>query len=312
MLELMLSVDEGTRLPPRVVASPLVTGARWNTGAPVARPRSEVLADFRTAVAPAVPWVDLKCRELRIVQETTVPAEPLVLNHPISVKTPTTLYYNEGRKFLVVEELVGERELFIKPPRNAPADATIRFGGGASVNIPDPSLEIHGYLTDNDRAYVQAARTLGIHNFLLSFVESAEDIGALKRLDPAARVVAKIENPAGLEYVRNAYHPDHARLLAARADLYIELTRPHEILRALGSIIRHDPRAIAGSRLLESFLDVDAIPTCADLCDVGYLHELGYRHFLLGDDICARPPVLSSVIGVFDALNHEFTTAEGR
>ena len=77
------------------------------------------------------------------------------------------------------------------------------------------------------------------------------------------------------------------RLMAARGDLYIEVEKPHKILGAARQIVDADPKAIAASRLLGS-LTHNYSPSCPDLTDIGFLLEIGYRHFMVGDDIGRR------------------------
>ena len=45
-------------------------------------------------------------------------------------------------------------------------------GPGESINLPDPTLEVEGVLTESDRAYLRAMRRLGLRKVFLSFVES--------------------------------------------------------------------------------------------------------------------------------------------
>ncbi len=314
-LTTFLTLSAGKAFRKNVLESGLVEGVRWNSGAPLLEGTPvDALRKFTTTIAPVIPWIDLKGRELRLVKDATLPEDLLDINHPISVDTPTALYYNEGRNFLIVDAVIGESQLQIRPPKTRPSHP-LKFGKGASINIPDASLEVHGYLTRLDEAYIAAGNKIGLHNYLLSFVESAEDIQNLVERDPDARIIAKIESKRGLEFLRREYDrqpkvwKERVRLMAARADLYIELERPHQILTALRTIIQKDPRAIGASRLLESFLSVTDVPWCADICDVGYLVELGYRTFLLGDDLCENPEALTSALGILHAIGIDNDTS---
>jgi len=303
-LKLWLSADPNQRFSRKSLQSPLIEAVRCNTGAPVISSKEQILKEFQNDFYPIQIWVDLKCRELRIVKDAIIPRDYLELNHTIEVKTPTTMYYNEGKNSVIIDQINGETKIHVKPPKNFTGSETIKFGKGASLNIPDDSLKIHDYLTKNDKEYVEAAKKIGIHNYLLSFVENVSDINELLNLDQKANIVAKIESKKGLKFVNKEYQTiqKDIRLLAARADLYIELDKPHEILKSLKLIIQKDPNAIAGSRLLESFVDLQKIPSCADFTDIGYLLEIGYNNFLLGDDICSNEMALNSAIGVFNAI----------
>ena len=139
----------------------------------------------------------------------------------------------------------------------------------------------------------------------VTIIESIEDINELLKLDPNANILAKIESKKGLQFVKNDYEQikNNVRLLVARADLYIELDRPHEILNALRLIIEKAPNAIAASRILESFIDLKRIPRCSDFTDLGFLLEIGYKTLLLGDDLCQNEEALLSALGVLNLMN---------
>jgi len=304
-LEVYLTLEAGRLFSRQVLQSPLIKGIRWNTGAPTSDIKIRVLKDFQHNIYPIKGWVDLKTRELRITNKATVPYDYLELNHEIEVETPTAMYFNEGKKVVIVKDVFDGNKLIVKLPSNFTGKETIRFGEGASINIPDDSLKIKKYLTQTDKEYIEAAKRIGLHNYLLSFVESKEDIKELMKLDPDAKIIAKIESRKGLHFVTNEYEQvkNNVRLLVARADLYIELNRPHEILEAIRLIIKHDPAAIAASRLLESFIDLKSIPLCSDFTDIGFLLEIGYKTFLLGDDLCKNEESLLSALGVLDLIS---------
>jgi pyruvate kinase len=304
-LKIYLTLEAGRQYSQQVLQSPLIEGVRWNTGAPTLDKKIKVLKIFQHHIYPIKGWVDLKTRELRIIRKSTIPYDYLELNHNIEVETPTAMYYNEGKKVVIIKDVFDENKLIVKLPDNFTGKEKITFGEGASINIPDNSLKIKGYLTHTDKEYIEAAKRIGLHNYLLSFVESIEDIKDLLRLDPDANILAKIESKKGLHFVKNEFWQvkNNVRLLVARADLYIELDRPHEILGALRLIIKKDPNAIAASRILQSLLDLKNIPKCADFTDLGFLLEIGYKTFLLGDDLCQNEESLLSALGVLNIMN---------
>jgi len=303
-LNVFLSADPGQEFPREILQSPLIKGIRINTGAPTSDSKVKILDTFQTIIYPIKPWIDLKCRELRLIKEATIPQEYLEINHKIEVETPVVLYYNEGNNYVIIDEVKDGNKLHVKPPDNYTGSEVIRFGNGASINISDSSLKIEGYLTTNDIEYIKAANEVELHNYFLSYVESVEDIENLLKFDPQANVIAKIESKKGLNFIKNDYNEirNKARLLAARADLYIELDRPHEILDALKIIIQKDSSAIGASRILESFLELEKVPRCTDFTDLGYLMELGYKTFLLGDDLCQKEEALLSALGVLEVI----------
>ena len=167
---------------------------------------------------------------------------------------------------------------------------------------------VEEYLTVQDKRFVEAAQKLGIHKYLLSFVEQKSDIFELLKLDPEAKIIAKIESIKGLEFVENTYLEvnENVRLMAARGDMYVELEWPHQILGALAKIIKADKNAIAASRILESTLNPEKLPNCADISDMALLLKMGYRSFLLGDNICEKEGSLKSALGLMEAIYQEF------
>ncbi len=305
-IKIYLSLNPGERFSRKILQFPLIKGIRCNTGVPVTESKVNILKNFQNEIYPIKAWVDLKCRELRIIKEALVPHEYLELNHNIEVNTPTALYYNEGKNYVIIDEIIGGNKIAVKPPKNFTGTELIKFGKGASINIPDRSLKIYGYLTQNNKEYIQAAKEIGLHNYFLSYVQSISDINELLELDPEAKIFAKIESQKGLEFVTHEYKrvKKKINLVAARADLYIELDRPHEILNALRLIVQKDPKAIGASLILESFINLQKIPSCTDFTDIGFLMEIGYRSFLLGDDLCQEEESLSSALGVFDIINN--------
>ena len=95
--------------------------------------------------------------------------------------------------------------------------------------------------------------------------------------------------------------------MVARGDLYIEIERPHEILNALELIIKKDPDAILASRILLSTLNLESIPSCSDMCDIGFGLKLGYKNFMLGDHVCENENALKSSIGILDHILKDFS-----
>ncbi|MBI4440619.1 hypothetical protein HY639_00480 [Candidatus Woesearchaeota archaeon] len=274
-----------------VVRHPLVTGLRLNTVMPVKESLDDVLKRLQDYEKPV--WIDLKGRQLRTVGYWTPPFTEVRISHPITVKTPVTAYFGNGRESATVVAVDGDRLIFLEGPQRT-------VGPGESINIVDSSLSIDGYLTKMDLAYVAAAAKLGMHQFMLSFVESAQDLTQLRGLDKDATIIAKIESQKGLQYVKTAYAQD-VTLMAARGDLYIEVARPHHILDAVESIVQKDPHAVAASRILASMAQ-SAEPDCQDITDVAYLMAIGYKTFMLGDEVCLRRESVMGALHLLDAL----------
>jgi pyruvate kinase len=300
----LLTLQNDSNFPFSVINHPRVAGARVNTASKQERTPDQLVNFLKSKLSPKKLWIDLKCRELRITEDAVVPKDRLRLSHPIDVNLPVRMYYNQGSQYLIVSEIIDGDQLVIKNPSSSPADFNIEFGVGASVNICDPSLKIDGFLTEKDRLFIEAAKKSDIHNYMASYVEKVADIEDILTIDDEACIVAKIESINGLEFVKKDYDKcsDIVRLMAARGDLYIEIDRPHQILKALRLIINKDKQAIYASRMLESIDDQEGIPKCVDIIDIGYGLELGYRSFLLGDDICSNEFSLKNAVGLLDHI----------
>ncbi|HET7295338.1 MAG TPA: pyruvate kinase [Vicinamibacteria bacterium] len=279
-----------------VAAHPLVVGLRLNTVMPVVGGAEEALrrlSDLEKAL-----WVDLKGRQLRVAGGAMPPFTEVRLSHRIRVATPAVAYFGDGREVARVVDVDGDCLILEDGPRRY-------IGPGESVNIPDPSLQVEGTLTETDRAYLAAMARLGLRHVMLSYVESATDVEEVRALLPGAEVVLKIESARGMDFVRR-HGASLGRLMAARGDLYVELRRPHRIASAAREILRADPEAIAASRLFES-LAKDPVPESADIGDAAFLLLCGYRSFLLGDAVCLRRESVLAALNLLEALAKELT-----
>ncbi len=256
---------------------PLVSGFRLNTVMPLRETPREALARLSAYGQPL--WVDLKGRQLRVVGAAIPPYTEVRLSHPIQVHTPVDAYFSDGLERVRVAAVDGDRLILADGPRRL-------VGPGESINIVHPSLEIEGTLTATDKLYLEAMRSLGLRQVMLSYVEKAEDGEEVRALLPGVELILKIESQKGLAYARKVKSAD-GRLMAARGDLYVEVLKPHRMIGALREVIRADARAIVASRLFDSLV-AHAVPVCADIGDLGFLLALGYRTFMLGDAQCLR------------------------
>ncbi|HLC54923.1 MAG TPA: pyruvate kinase, partial [Candidatus Nanoarchaeia archaeon] len=272
---------------------PVVKGLRLNTVMPIKDSLEDVLKRLQDVAGEKELWVDLKYRQLRIKTYGVPPFTEIELTHEISVDTPTTAYFSDGTESATVLAVHNKRLIMQEGPQRV-------VGPGESINIPDGNLIVHGGFTDLDEKYIVAARAVGVHRYMLSFVEEHADIEALLKLDPDADILAKIESRKGLHYVRLEYAKDH-QLMAARGDLYHEIKRPHHILQALELIIEKDPQAVAASRIFPS-LAYSLEPSCPDIGDADNLLRMGYRTFMFGDDICMRRESVISGLNLFEAI----------
>jgi pyruvate kinase len=277
-----------------VVRHPLICGLRLNTVMPFRESHEEVLSrfnQFKIAV-----WVDLKGRQLRVTEAAVPPFTEVKISHKITVHTPADVYFSDGTEHGQLVAVDGDRLILENGPRRV-------IGPGESVNILHPSLKVLGTLTETDKAYLQAMQSLGMTKVLLSYVESPTDIEEIKDHLPNAEVMLKIESHRGLAFVRNYGH-EYGRLIAARGDLFTEISKPHKIISALRDIIRADPNAIAASRILDS-MAFHPVPVSAEINDVAYLWTLGYHTLMLGDAVCLNRDSLIETLNLLQQISKE-------
>lgn len=242
-------------------------------------------------------WVDLKGRQLRVVGAAIPPFTEVKLSHRIKVQTPVDAYFSDGNERVQIAAVDGDRIILEDGPRRL-------IGPGESVNIIHPSLKIEGTLTETDKAYLSAMREFGLNRVMLSYVEAAGDVAEVKDLLPGADVLLKIETQRGLEFAKNE-KATHGHLVAARGDLYVEVLRPHKIVDAMKTIIQADPDAIAASRIFDSLVWT-SVPASADISDAAFLFEIGYRRFMLGDQICLKKDTVLEALNLLEEIGRMY------
>jgi hypothetical protein len=277
-----------------VAAHPVVSGLRLNTVMPLKGGPKEALEKLAKLGKPL--WVDLKGRQLRVVGAAIPPFTEIRVSHRLKVDCPADAFFADGQEWARIAAVDGQRIILEDGPHRL-------IGPGESINIIHPSLEIEGTLTETDRAYLVAMKELGLKKVMLSFVEKPSDPAEVRDLLPGAEVVLKIESKRGLELARK-HRAKHGQLMAARGDLYVEVVEPHRIVSALRDVIRADPQAIVASRLFPS-LARGRVPSATDIGDMAFLASLGYRTFMLGDEVCQRRDSVIAALNLFEAVAGE-------
>jgi len=287
----------------RFATDPRLSGIRLNS----AMVKTDTIADeleLANKIQDPLPlYFDIKGKQLRVTKSMPYPDHlELTLNHPIEVKTPTTVLFKAGEDYARLDKVVNGNHL-------------IFYGGpeynvyeGESIHIREPSLEVKGPIfSDFEIEKIEKAKAAGFNKFCLSYVESQKCIDTFRKyIGNQAEVVAKIENKKGLEYVANDFiKQPNLSLMAARGDLYVELDKPHEILKAMKLIIGKDPEAIAGSRMLLSTIS-RSIPDCSDLSELAWLYDIGYRKLMLCDELCLKGDLLGRAINVFESFRQSY------
>jgi pyruvate kinase len=285
-----------------VLQHPYVLGIRLNIVMPLKETKEETLLRLQGLCDKFGKqfWVDLKGRQLRVKNFSVAPYTAIELSHEIEVITPCRAYFSSRNESAVILETDGNKLIMQDGPRRV-------IGPGESVTIPHPSLEIKGLFPEEDLHYIEAAKKAGVHQYMLSFVESSRDSASLLELDAAASIVEKIESERGISYVRNSYDGKR-RLMAARGDMFLELPWPHRIIEALELIVMKDSKAIAASRIFDSLAKYSE-PTCEEIGDFDNLIRMGYKTTMLGDEVCFNRDSVIAALNLMQSLScaHEKT-----
>jgi len=278
-----------------ITRHPLVDQLRYNTVMPLDVDIDRAVSELIRIAESKPLWLDLKTRQLRIAKFAYLPYSYVELSHKISVELPCPLFF---------KDCIAEIDSIVDGNRLILSERPVRtVGAGEPVNILEPTLEIQGFLTDQDREFISAASSQGLHNYMLSFVEKKDDIEEILALDSKAVIIAKIESQRGLDFVEEcARSYPHVRLMAARDDLYINMGDDKaEILQALLHIVKHDRNAIAASRIFTSLLDSPTV-SMGDISDLYMLTLTGYSSFMLSDEICRIRDIFKKVIDNWESF----------
>jgi pyruvate kinase len=280
-----------------IISHQMVSDVRYNVGIPSPYAPQKTLKEILelTRQYEKRLWVDLKGRQLRIVQWSAPFFGKIILNHEIEVFGPAKVFFR-GNEFSQLK-LVNGRTIFVEPP---PYEAV---GQGQAINIitetPD-ALEINGYLTEDDKVYLEACKDLGIFDLMLSFVEKEDDLDEVLNFFGEDRkqvtLALKIESLKGIDFLSRFSTKDCGQKsqakslipLIARDDLFINIgDNKARMLEVIEKTIIDFPQAIIASQLF-SGLEKLGYPTMADYCDLHWLYQLGYHRFLLSDGVCQR------------------------
>ena len=242
-------------------------------------------------------FYDIKGRQLRVTE--VIPNKDhldIRLNHPIEVKTPVVVLFKAGADYAVLDHLEegGQRLIF----QGGPA---YKVTAGESLHIRDKSLKVCGNIfTPQELVKIEKVKKAGFKKYFLSYVEQQSDVDQfLELVGKDAEVWLKIESIPGMEFVSKFQKKDNLVLVAARGDLFVELDKPHHIIPALRHILEKDSEACVGSRLLLSVIS-SPVPSCADLIELAWLHDIGYKRMMLCDELCLKENMLASAVAVFD------------
>lgn len=273
-----------------VIENEHVAGYRYNTAAKSALGPGAIVKELMYIMKQHPKkklYIDLKGRQLRIAKWAVPTYGDIVLNKKIKIDYPAAIYFRGSSKPCFIIRVVDGDHLYVNPnPQYA-------VGEGQAVNILCDNLIIEGeYLTDLDKEFIEACRVNNCPNLMLSFVEKASDIFDVKKIYPEAELTLKIESLKGVNLVWEMANHKHdelkdCRLMAARDDLFTQLSGDWSAyFFALHSIVLYDPEAICASQLMMGLGDnCGNIIRSSDITDVAYMQHLGYKNFMVSDDI---------------------------
>lgn len=258
-----------------------ISAVRFNTGArsPHSPAESLDILDGLSKKHGKKLYVDIKGRQLRISKWADPLYECIELNHKIKAapSIPLNIIFRGGGKSRITHIQDGNK-IFVSPlPKEA-------LGAGQSVNILPEGVETEGYLTETDKEYLTLCRKKNIPNIMASFIESFDDFSEILKIYPKADITAKIESMKGVRFL-SSMGSMKVKLMAARDDLFIQSGQSPSMTGILREIIKADPSAICASRIFQS-LEHRAVPDYADYVDLEFMRMLGYRNFMLCDNIC--------------------------
>lgn len=261
----------------KVFENPHISEVRLNTGVQTPYSAEEALKMLKELSIKHNKklWVDIKGRQLKITKWADPLYSCIELNHKVSVSYPAQIYFRNG-DIVNITHIKGGNKVFVDPlPRQA-------LGAGQSVNIMAKDIEIDSYLTPRDKEYLYVCKQMDLNNIMASFVESFDDLRQILSFLPNAQITTKIESLKGMEFISRYDIPN---LMAARDDLYLQSGQNYSILNHLKTIIGKDKNAICASRIFLSLENREKVDF-ADFADLELMYNLGYRRFMLCDNIC--------------------------
>jgi pyruvate kinase len=187
------------------------------------------------------------------------------LPHPeifAAVQPGTNLLVDDGRLRLRVKKFGSDF-----------AECDVLVGGKLSdrkgVNVPDVVLPLSP-LTPKDREDLRFGLDLGVDWVAMSFVQRPEDVAELRKLiGGRAKVIAKLEKPAGIERLEEIIDLSDA-IMVARGDLGVEMP-PEDVpaiqKRIIAACRKSGKPVVVATQMLESMVNSPA-PTRAEASDV--------------------------------------------
>ncbi len=219
-------------------------------------------------------WIDLKGRQLRVISWADPKYEAIELNHEISIEYPAKVIFRDNTTSEIIR-CRGNKILLKDPPYHA-------LGKGQSINIDAKNLEIKDYLTEQDKELIELSKQYELNDYMASFIEEIGDLIEILSLNKNANIIVKIESLKGLKFILE--NTLRLNIMSARDDLYANLNSSYKTIKYLKELVKKDKNAICASKIFTS-LDNSPYPDLKDYEDLELMYQIGYRNFMLQDDI---------------------------
>lgn len=236
-------------------------------------------------------WVDLEGRQVRVAEWTPFERGSVVLNRDFEIELPGKIFFRRAGWCEITYADAQNRKVYFQPLSGRTG---YFLGKSQSVHVVAKRFEVKDYLGGLDENYIQAAASLGIKQFMLSFVESLQDLEVFSESYHACQnssvnlpleSVLKIESQKGMEFVKSLNSVKGFSLMAARDDLFLSfVNNPKNFLDAVKIIVQKDSNAIVASRLMSGLEQGEGL-TLGDMTDLALMSSNGYKNFMLSDEL---------------------------
>lgn len=162
---------------------------------------------------------------------------------------------------------------------------------GKGINLPDTDFE-GDIITAKDKADLAFGSTQDIDYVALSFIQSAADVRAFRKiirgLNSTAQLIAKIETPAAVDNIEEIVQEADA-IMVARGDLAVE-TLPESVpivqRKIIGLGLHYAKPTIVATQMMASMTEAPE-PTRAEVSDVATAVILGADCVMLSEETAA-------------------------
>ncbi len=288
--------EKDLELAEKIISNLAVNSVRYNTGGDSPLSPLQILGRLNIAAKKYNKklWIDLKGRQVRVLEWTPYESGSVKLNRKFKIKLPGKVFFRRTGWCEIVAADTLNQKIFFNP---SSFGQNYFLGASQSVHIVAKEFEVAGYLCEGDEEYIKSAANLNLNNFMLSFVESQADINEFKNcyykyvLDPykkgLGKVILKIESQKGLDFIEKNYVGGF-QLMAARDDLWLAFVNKREhFLEAVKRIVTIDPNALVASKMF-SGLEFGSEATMGDLTDIALMKSFGYKNFMLSDELSKK------------------------